>query len=85
MNPNDVVVAVEYDQQNIYLHLADGRVIGNPLEWHAWLARASDDQRANVELYEMSIYFPDLDDGLDVVDMMKGIPPRAEQREKAAQ
>lgn len=75
MNSNDQVVEVKFDSENVYLRLADGRVIGNPLRWHPWLDRATETQRGNVELYEMSVYFPDLDDGLDVVDMMKGIPP----------
>ncbi len=74
--PNDQVVAVDFTDANVYLRLVDGRVIGNPLEWHPWLAAAEPEQRAKVEMYELSVYFPDLDDGLDVTEMMKGIPPR---------
>jgi len=37
---------------------------------------ATAEQRANVELYELSAYWPDLDDSLDVEEMMKGMPPR---------
>lgn len=72
----DRAVAVEYDDDRVVLRLADRRTIGNPLEWHPWLAAASPQQRANVEFYDLSIYFPDLDNGLDVEEMMKGIPPR---------
>lgn len=75
MNPN-LVTAVEIEDGIVFLQLADGRKVGNPLEWHPWLAEASPAQLANVELYELSVYFPDLDDGLDVTEMMKGIPPR---------
>jgi len=35
-----------------------------------------------VELYELSAYWPDLDDGLDVEDMMKGMPPHLARSEK---
>lgn len=73
---NDQVIAVEISDNRVYLHLADGRAVGNPLEWHPWLAAATPEQRANVELYELSAYWPDLDYGLDVTEMMKGIPPR---------
>jgi hypothetical protein len=73
---NDQVVAVEFRDNMVYLRLADGRVIGNPLKWHPWLDTATPEQRSNVEMYELSVYFPDLDDGLDVEEMMKGIPPR---------
>ncbi len=75
-SPNDQDVAVEYQGGIAYLRLADGRVIGNPLDRHPWLAAATPEQRANVELYELSVYFPDLDDGLDVAEMVKGMPPR---------
>ena len=81
---NDQVVAVDIQNGMVYLRLADGRIIGNPLEWHPWLATATSEQRVNVELYELSVYFPDLDEGLDVEEMVKGIPPRlAHMRESA--
>lgn len=73
---NDTVVRVEFSGDTVYLHLADGRIVGNPLAWHPWLEAASDSQRVNVEYYELSVYWPDLDDGLDVDEMIKGIPPR---------
>jgi hypothetical protein len=46
------------------------------LECHPWLANATQQQRQEVELYELSIYWPQLDDGLDVEEMMRGMPPR---------
>ena len=81
---NDRVVAVEFQNETVYLRLADGRVIGNPLEWHPWLAAATPKQRANVEMYELSVYFPDLDEGLDVEEMLKGMPPRSVRTQKDA-
>lgn len=72
----DRVSSIEYTDQMVYLHLADGRVTGNPLAWHPWLAHATPERRETVEFYELSVYFPDLDDGLDVEEMMKGIPPK---------
>lgn len=77
MNENqNRVIAVEFREKMVYLRLADGRVIGNPLEWHPWLANATQQQRQEVELYELSVYWPQLDDGLDVEEMMRGMPPR---------
>ena len=64
----------------VYLTLADGRVIGNLLDWYPWLAAATPEQQANVELYVLSAYWPDLDDGIDVAKMLKGIPPRLVER-----
>jgi hypothetical protein len=78
--PNQVA-AVEFRDDKVYLRLADGRVVGNPLNWHPWLAEATPEQRTNVELYELSVYWPDLDDGLDVEEMMKGMPQRISRQQ----
>jgi Protein of unknown function (DUF2442) len=73
---NDRVVSIEFRDQMVYLNLADGRVVGNPLEWHPWLESAQPAQRTRVEMYDLSVYFPDLDDGLDIQEMLKRMPPR---------
>ncbi len=82
MNSNDQVIAVDFEADKVYLRLADGRVVGNPIDWHPWLANATSDQRTNVERYELSVYWPDLDDGLDVAEMMKGMPPQITRNQK---
>ena len=73
-NTPNQVVSIEYHDDKVFLRLADGREIGNPLSWHPWLEKATQAQRDHVELYELSVYWPDLDDGLDVEEMMKGMP-----------
>lgn len=82
MKNSDQVVAIAFQDDRVYLHLADGRVVGNPLGWHPWLETATPEQRANVERYELSAYWPDLDDGLDVEEMMKGMPPPIARQQK---
>lgn len=82
MNSNDQVIAVDFEADKVYLRLADGRVVGNPIDWHPWLENAAPEQRANVERYELSVYWPDLDDGLDVQEMMKGMPPHIAHNQK---
>ncbi len=72
----DRPVAVEFHDHKVWVTLADGRTIGNPLGWHPWLAAATPEQRAHVELRAFSIDWPDLDEGLDVQGMMLGIRPR---------
>jgi hypothetical protein len=67
-------VGVEFDDKMIWVTLADGRVIGNPLSWHPWLATATPEQRDNIILRVYSIDWPDLDEGLDVEGMLRGIP-----------
>ena len=71
----DRPVAVEFGDDAVWVTLADGRVIGNPLEWHPWLAQATPEQRANVDLRAFSVDWPDLDECLDVEGMLRGIRP----------
>jgi hypothetical protein len=71
----DRPVAVRFDDQTVWVTLADGRIIGNPLEWHSWLAEATAEQRTNRELRAFSVDWPDLDNGLDIEGMVRGIRP----------
>ncbi len=71
----DRPVAVEFTEDTVWVTLADGRVIGNPLAWHPWLMTATSEQRANVELNPFDLWWPDLDEGLDVEGMLRGIRP----------
>jgi len=79
----DRPVAVAFDSGNVIVTLADGRRISNPLEWFPWLERASTEQRNNFELDAFSVYWPDLDEGLDIEGMLRGIRPR-DSKQKAA-
>ena len=72
----DRPVTVEIKDGLVLVTLADGRVIGNPLDWHPWLANASHEQQAHVELHHYSVDWPDLDEGLDIQGMLMGIHPK---------
>lgn len=73
----DRPVSVSFDHNDVIVTLADGRRISNPINWHPWLAAAPDDQRANAELGAFSVYWPDLDEGLDIEGMLRGVRPKA--------
>lgn len=79
-NPEkDFPVAVTIEGDKVRVVLADGREIANPLSWHHWLANATPEQQANVELNPFSVDWPDLDEGLDIQGMLLGIQPKAPQ------
>ncbi|MBN1966574.1 MAG: DUF2442 domain-containing protein [Anaerolineae bacterium] len=75
----DRPIAVEIRDGAVWVTLADGRVIGNPLDWHPWLADATPAQQANYELCPFSVDWPDLDEGLDIEGMLRGIRPRVRE------
>jgi hypothetical protein len=77
----DRPVSVEFQGELVTVTLADGRRISNPLDWHPWLAAATSQQRVNIEYSPFSVYWPDLDEGLDIQGMLFGIRPAAPQEQ----
>jgi hypothetical protein len=63
---------VEFTKSELVVTLADGRKIATPLEWYPRLKRASAKQRANFEIMPMGIHWPDVDEDLSIVGMLKG-------------
>jgi hypothetical protein len=68
----DTPVAFTIEGDRVAVTLTDGRIISNPLEWHAWLRNATPEQLSHVEYWSDAVYFPELDEGLDVEAMLKG-------------
>ncbi len=67
----DRPVAVSLHDGSAWVTLVDGRVISTPLALHPWLEAATPEQLANVEFDAVSVWWPDLDDGLDVEWMLR--------------
>ena len=61
---------------DVIVTLSDGSKVSNPLSWHWWLEQATTEQRANYILGRDSILWPDLDEGLDIEGMLRGIKPK---------
>jgi hypothetical protein len=64
--------AVEFTASELIVTLTDGRKIATPLDWYPRLKQASAEQRANFELMPMGIHWPDLDEDLGIVGMLRG-------------
>ena len=64
--------AVEIRDYHIFITLNDGRILGLPLGWYPWLAAATPEQQANVEIGLFSIDWPDLEEGIDMAAMLTG-------------
>ena len=59
-------VAVSCIGQSLIVRLANGHVVFAPLADFRSLADATPEQLAHYEVSPLSIYWPDLDDGIDV-------------------
>ena len=64
--------SVEFTATELVVTLADGRKIATPLDWYPRLKRASSVERANYEIMPMGIHWPDIDEDLGIVGMLKG-------------
>jgi hypothetical protein len=62
----DRPVAVGIRAGTVYVTTVSGQVLTTPLALHPWLANATPDQRSHYEPGYVSVYWPDLDEGLDV-------------------
>ena len=63
---------VEIDDQQLTCELTDGRRIGIPLSFYPTLELASPSERANLEQYQVSIYWPDLDCDIGLEGLLAG-------------
>ena len=77
----DRPVEVRFDDQTVWVTLADRRTIGNPLSWHSWLATATPEQKTKFDLRPFSVDWPDLDNGLDIEGMLRGVRPMSSGRQ----
>jgi len=70
-------VAVKISDNLLQVTLQDGRIISTPLDWYPRLVAATSEQLANYELGIAGIYWPELDEDLSVLGMLRGNrPPR---------
>ena len=65
---SSLAVGVRFDEEMMHVHLADGRIIGVPLEWFPRLHDAAPEQRRNWRLIGrgVGIHWEDLDDDISV-------------------
>ena len=59
-------VAVNILFGKVWVTLDDQRVIGLPLDAFPWLEKATPEQQRNYQANPISIYWPDLEDGIDM-------------------
>ena len=65
-------VAARCDDAFVYVTLADGRQIRAPLWWYPFLAKATPEERAQVELEFAGIWWPAMDEGISVKGVLLG-------------
>ncbi|MFT4114788.1 DUF2442 domain-containing protein [Silvibacterium sp.] len=64
--------AVRFDEDAMWVELADGRVLGVPLAWFPRLLSASSAQREKVRLSSRGLHWDELDEDISVAGLLAG-------------
>ena len=64
---------VRFTEEHAMIDLADGRILGVPLRFFPLLEAATDAERLNYELHGLTIYWEDIDDGMDLTALISGL------------
>jgi hypothetical protein len=69
-----IATAVEVTDEQLRIHLADGRAIMVPLEWYPRLVHATPAERDHYELlgHGSAVGWPDLDEHLSIESILAG-------------
>lgn len=74
--------AVTIHDGKLWVTLEDERTISTPLRWYPWLENAAPKRQNMIELLPDAIYWPELDEGLEVEGMLRGIRPVPQSHER---
>lgn len=66
--------SVRFDDDSMWVHLDDGRVISVPLAWFPRLLMATPEQRSRFELSPCGIHWEALDEDISVEGLLAGRP-----------
>ena len=66
--------SVRFDEDTLWVSLADGRTIAAPLAWFPRLLEAKPEQRALVELSKNGLHWDVLDEDISVAGLLAGQP-----------
>jgi len=77
-NDDPRITSVTITDEVISAILADGRVISVPLAWSWRLSQAMPEQRQRFEIIGngQGIHWPDVDEDISAIGMLRGIPAR---------
>jgi hypothetical protein len=64
---------VQFDDDQMWVALEDGRTIGVPLAWFPRLFHATPAQREQVELSATGLHWDDIDEDISIAGLLRGI------------
>ena len=76
--------AVRFDEDTMWVSLADGRTIAAPLAWFPRLLEAAPAQRDQVELSVSGLHWESLDEDISVAGLLAGRPDLTRRKQQFA-
>jgi hypothetical protein len=64
--------SVRFDEDNMWVELADGRTLGVPLAWFPRLLRATPAERNQVEISRVGLHWEALDEDISIAGLLAG-------------
>ena len=80
MNSSVRPMRVRFDEDNMWVDLSDGRVLGVPLAWFARLLDGTSEQRAEVRLSSRGLHWASLDEDISVAGLLEGLGDQTKGR-----
>jgi hypothetical protein len=75
---------VRFDDDSLWVDLADGRILAVPLAWFPRLLSATPQQRAQVELSPHGLHWDALDEDISIAGLLAGQGDLTRPQVKAA-
>ena len=75
---------VRFDDDSMWVSLADGRTVGVPLAWFPRLLRATAKEREDYTLSAHGLHWDELDEDISVAGLLAGQGDQSTQKEQAA-
>ncbi len=70
---NTLAKAVRFDENSMWVDLADGRIIAVPLAWFPRLLHASPKQRDQIEISHSGLHWEELDEDISIAGLLAGV------------
>ena len=77
-------LSVRFDDDNLWVELADGRTLGVPLAWFPRLLHGTPELRAKVGLSRVGLHWDELDEDISVAGLLAGRGDQTRTRKVAA-
>jgi hypothetical protein len=75
---------VRFDEDNMWVELSDGRILGVPLAWFPRLLHAAPEKRAAVRLSTRGLHWDELDEDVSVAGLLAGLGDQTANKPFAA-